>query len=462
MKSIEIPPTMFKKILIANRGEIAVRIIRACKELKIKTVAVHSTADSKSLHVHMADEAVCIGPPPPRDSYLNDVNIISAALITGAEAVHPGIGFLSERASFAEACEAHGLKFIGPSAAVMERMGDKSVARETMRAAGVPVVPGSNGPLETVEEAQEFAKKIGFPLLIKAALGGGGRGIRLVQNEEELPRQFDMARTEAASSFGKPDVYMEKFVEEPRHVEVQILADEHGHVVHLGERECSIQNLRHQKIIEESPWEKMPNGLRNKMGDAAVRAAKAIGYANAGTVEFLVDAKHDFFFMEMNKRLQVEHCVTEQVTGIDIVKQQLRVASGEKLSFGQRDIRWEGHAIECRINAEDPDRNFAPSAGRIERVVLPGGYGVRVDTHITAGYEVPPYYDPLLAKIIVWDKDRAGAIARMQRCLQETEIVGVKTNVALQLKILANAYYRRGELSTDFLQHRIIDGVNGK
>ena len=453
---------MFKKILIANRGEIAVRIIRACKELKVKTVAVHSTADSNSQHVHLADEAVCIGPPPPRDSYLNDVNIISAALITGAEAIHPGIGFLSERASFAEACEAHELKFIGPSAAVMERMGDKSVARETMRAAGVPVVPGSNGPLETVEEAQEFARKIGFPLLIKAALGGGGRGIRLVQNEEELPRQFDMARTEAASSFGKPDVYMEKFVEEPRHVEVQILADEHGHIVHLGERECSIQNLRHQKIIEKSPWEKMPNGLRNKMGDAAIRAAKAIGYANAGTVEFLVDANHDFYFMEMNKRLQVEHCVTEMVTGIDLVKQQLRIASGEKLAFGQRDIRWEGHAIECRINAEDPDRNFAPSAGRIERVVLPGGYGVRVDTHITAGYEVPPYYDPLLAKIIVWDKDRVGAIARMQRCLQETEITGVKTNIALQLKILANAFYRRGELSTDFLQRRIIDGNNGK
>ncbi len=453
---------MFKKILIANRGEIAVRIIRACKELKIKTVAVHSTADEHSLHVHLADEAVCIGPPPPRDSYLNDVNIISAALITGAEAIHPGIGFLSERASFAEACEAHGLKFIGPSAAVMERMGDKSVARETMRAAGVPVVPGSNGPLETVEEAQQFAQKIGFPLLIKASLGGGGRGIRLVQNEDELPRQFDMARAEAASSFGKPDVYMEKFVEEPRHVEIQILADEHGHVVHLGERECSIQNLRHQKVIEESPWEKMPTSLRNKMGDAAIRAAKAINYANAGTVEFLVDANNDFYFMEMNKRLQVEHCVTEQVTGIDLVKQQLRIASGEKLSFGQRDIRWEGHAIECRINAEDPDRNFAPSAGRIERVVLPGGYGVRVDTHITAGYDVPPYYDPLLAKIIVWDKDRMGAITRMQRCLQETEIVGVKTNIALQLKILANAFYRRGELSTDFLQRRIIDGGTGK
>ncbi len=449
---------MFKKILIANRGEIAVRIIRACKELKIKTVAVHSTADEGSQHVHMADDAVCIGPPPPRDSYLNDVNIISAALITGAEAIHPGIGFLSERASFAEACEAHGLKFIGPSAAVMERMGDKAVARETMRAAGVPVVPGSPGPVDTVDEAQKWAQKIGFPLLIKAALGGGGRGIRLVQNEDELPRQYDLARTEAASSFGKPDVYMEKFIEEPRHIEVQILADEHGHVVHLGERECSIQNLRHQKLIEESPADKLPPALRHRMGDAAVKGARAVGYTNAGTMEFLVDIHNEFYFMEMNKRLQVEHCVTEYVTGIDIVKQQIRVAAGEKLPFAQKDIRWEGHAIECRINAEDPDRNFAPSAGHISRVVLPGGYGVRVDTHITADYDVPPYYDPLLAKIIVWDKDRAGAIARMQRCLQETEIVGVKTNIALQLKIMANAYYRNGKLSTDFLQHRILDG----
>jgi acetyl-CoA carboxylase biotin carboxylase subunit len=452
---------MFKKILIANRGEIAVRIIRACKELKIKTVAVHSTADEASQHVHMADDAVCIGPPPPRDSYLNDVNIISAALITGAEAIHPGIGFLSERASFAEACEAHGLKFIGPSAEVMERMGDKAVARETMRAAGVPVVPGSPGPVDSVEEALKYAPKIGFPLLVKAALGGGGRGIRLVQNEEELPRQFDMARTEAESSFGKPDVYMEKFIEEPRHIEVQILADEQGHIVHLGERECSVQNLRHQKIIEESPWDKMPASLRHRMGEAAVKAAKAIGYTNAGTVEFLVDVNNEFYFMEMNKRLQVEHCVTECVTGIDIVKQQLRIAAGEKLSFGQKDVKWEGHAIECRINAEDPDRNFAPSAGRITRVVLPGGYGVRVDTHITAGYDVPPYYDPLIAKIIVWDKDRAGAIARMQRCLQEMEIVGVKTNIALQLKILANSYFRNGKLSTDFLQRRIIEGING-
>ncbi|HZP82594.1 MAG TPA: acetyl-CoA carboxylase biotin carboxylase subunit [Chthonomonadaceae bacterium] len=455
---------MFKKILIANRGEIAVRIIRACKELKIKTVAVHSTADAESLHVHLADEAVCIGPPAPKDSYLHAPNIISAAHITGADAIHPGIGFLSERASFAEACEACGLKFIGPSAAVMEKMGDKAVARETMRAAGVPVVPGSNGLLGSEQDAFHFAQKSGYPLLIKAAMGGGGRGIRLVQNEEELARQLDIARTEAASAFGSPDVYLEKFVEEPRHVEVQILADEHGHVIHLGERECSIQNLRHQKLIEEAPAAQLTPAQRNRLGEAAVRAARAIGYTNAGTVEFLMNGRGEFFFMEMNKRLQVEHCVTEAITDIDLVKQQILIASGERLAFGQKEIHWTGHAIECRINAEDPERNFAPSAGRIESVALPGGFGVRVDTHIRAGYEVPPYYDPLLAKIIVWDKDRAGAIARMQRALQETEITGVKTNLAFQRKILANAFYRRGEVSTDFIQRRILgsSGGNGR
>ena len=449
---------MFKKILIANRGEIAVRIIRACKELKIKTVAVYSTADADSLPVHWADEAVCIGPPAPKDSYLHAPNIISAAHITGAEAIHPGIGFLSERASFAEACEACGLKFIGPSAASMEKMGDKASAREIMRAARVPVVPGTYGAISNAQEALKYASKIGFPLLIKASLGGGGRGIRLVQNEEELPRQLDMAQNEAVGAFGSPDVYLEKFVEEPRHVEVQILADEHGHVLHLGERECSIQNLRHQKLIEESPAVQLTDSQRNRLGSAAVRAAKAVGYSNAGTVEFLMDAKGEFYFMEMNKRLQVEHCVTEMVTGIDIVKQQILIAAGEKLPFGQKDIRAEGHALECRINAEDPERNFAPSAGRIERVVLPGGLGVRVDTHITPGYEVPPYYDPLLAKVIVWDKDRISAITRMQRCLQEMEVVGVKTNIKFQQKILANAFYRRGDVSTDFIQRRILNG----
>ena len=453
---------MFKKILIANRGEIAVRIIRACKELKIKTVAVYSTADANSLHVHWADEAVCIGPPPPKDSYLHSLNIISAALITGCEAIHPGIGFLSERPSFAEACEAHGLKFIGPSAAAMDRMGDKAEARETMRAARVPVIPGSNGAITSEHEAIEFAKKVGYPVLIKASLGGGGRGIRLVQNDEELPRQLDLAKNEALSSFGNPDVYMEKFVEEPRHIEVQVFGDEHGHVVHLGERECSIQNHRHQKVLEEAPAANLTPSQRSKVGDAAVNAAKAIGYANAGTVEFLMDKRGDFYFLEMNKRLQVEHCITEMVTGLDLVKLQLSVAAGEKLPFVQKEVKWEGHAIECRINAEDPEKNFIPSAGVIERVVLPGGLGVRVDTHIVAGNEVPPYYDPLIAKVIAWGKNRAEAIARMERCMSEMEVVGVKTNIAFQQRILANAFYRRGDITTDFIQRRLTGHTSKK
>jgi len=452
---------MFNKILIANRGEIAVRIIRACKELRIKTVVVHSTADADSLAVQWADEAVCIGPPPPRDSYLHAPNIISAAEITGADAIHPGIGFLSERASFAMAVEACGLKFIGPSSASMDKMGDKAMARETMRAARVPVVPGT-ASVTSPQEALQFAQKTGYPLLIKAAHGGGGRGIRLVQNDEELPRQLDMARAEAASSFGNPDVYIEKFVEEPRHIEVQILADEHGHVIHLGERDCSVQNLRHQKLLEEAPAVILTAAQRRGIGEAAVRAAQAVGYSNAGTVEFLVDKRGDYYFLEMNKRLQVEHCITEVVTGIDLVKMQILVAAGEKLPFSQKEVRWEGHAIECRINAEDPDRNFAPSAGRIDKVILPGGFGVRVDTHIYPGYEVPSYYDSLLAKIITWDKTRAGAIARMQRALTEMEVTGIKTNIAFQRRILANAFYRRGDITTDFIQRRILNGDTGE
>jgi acetyl-CoA carboxylase biotin carboxylase subunit len=340
----------------------------------------------------------------------------------------------------------------------MEKMGDKAVARETMRIAGVPIVPGTNGILANEQDAIRFAQKVGYPILIKAALGGGGRGIRLVQSDEDLAMQLDMARTEAVAAFGSPDVYLEKYVEEPRHIEVQIIADEHGHVVHLGERECSIQNLRHQKLIEESPAYKLTPAQRKGIGEAAVRAARAIGYTNAGTIEFLVDARGDFYFMEMNKRLQVEHCVTEAVTGIDLVKQQIKIASGERLPFSQRDIHFDGHAIECRINAEDPERGFAPSAGCIDRLILPGGLGVRVDTHIVAGYVVPPYYDPLLAKVIVWDTDREGAITRMLRCLNEMEVGGVKTNIAFQRKILTNAFYRRGEVSTDFIQHRILQG----
>jgi acetyl-CoA carboxylase biotin carboxylase subunit len=453
---------MFKKILVANRGEIAVRIIRACRELKIKTVIAHSTSDAESLPVRLADEAVCIGPPPPRESYLNAPNILSAALITGADAVHPGVGFLSERASFAEGCEACGLKFIGPSPAVMERMGDKATARDAIRAAGVPIIPGAAGSITHDRVALEVAEKTGYPLMVKAAHGGGGRGIRLVQNEEELPRQLEMARAEAEAAFGSPDLYIEKFVEEPRHVEVQILADEHGHVVHLSERECSVQNPRRQKLIEEAPAAHLTVAQRARLGEAAVRAARAIGYTNCGTFEFLIDRRGDFFFLELNKRLQVEHCVTEAITGIDMVKMQIRIAAGERLPFNQKEIRLRGHAIECRINAEDVERGFAPDAGCIEALELPGGFGVRVDTHVYVGYEVSPYYDPLLAKIVVWDVDRAAAIARMQRCLQETVVKGVKTTVGFHRKVMANAFYRRGEVTTDFVQRRILNGAGAR
>ena len=447
---------MFKKILIANRGEIAVRIVRACREMKIKSVVAYSTADANSLAVHLADEAVCIGPPAPRDSYLHAPNIISAAHITGAEAIHPGIGFLSERPSFVETVEACGLKFIGPSAAAMERLGDKAKAREAMRAGGVPIVPGSVGAIASDEEALAFVKKTGYPILVKASLGGGGRGIRLVQNEEELSRGIEMARQEAASAFGSSEVYLEKFVEEPRHVEVQVIGDTFGNVIHLGERECSIQNPRRQKIVEEAPASMLPIALRSKLCDAAVKAAKTIGYSCAGTVEFLVDAKGGFYFMEMNKRLQVEHCITEMVTGIDIVKLQIRVAAGEKLGISQKEIKIDGHAIECRINAEQPEKNFTPSTGTLTKVQFPGGYGVRVDTHVVTGYEVSPYYDSLLAKVIAWGKDRNEAISRMERCLGEVEVEGVHTNTNLCKRILADAFYRRGEFSTDFVKRRIL------
>ncbi|MHB0913052.1 MAG: acetyl-CoA carboxylase biotin carboxylase subunit [Armatimonadota bacterium] len=450
---------MFKKVLIANRGEIALRVIRACREMKIPTVAVYSQADAESLHVSMADEAVCIGPPASKDSYLNASNIISAAVITGADAIHPGYGYFSETPSFAEACEACKIKFIGPKPASVERMGDKAKAREIMQSAGVPVIPGTKGVLQSEQEAMKLAGKMGYPVLVKAAAGGGGRGIRLVQNEEELGKTLKIAQMEAEASFGNPDVYMEKFIEEPRHIEVQILADEHGHVVHLGERECSIQNARHQKMLEEAPSAALSSAMRAKMGDAAIRAAKAVGYTNAGTVEFLLDSHGDFYFMEMNTRVQVEHPVTEVITGIDIVKEQLRIAAGEKLGYGQKDVQIRGHAIECRITAEDPDRGFTPSSGKIESLVLPGGFGVRMDTHIYPGYTVPPYYDSLLGKLIVWAPSRAEAIARMTRCLEELEIEGLKTNAPFHLKIMANAFYRRGEFSTSFIQSRMMNGA---
>lgn len=437
------------------------RIIRACKEMKIATVAVYSQADADALHVRLADEAVCIGPPANRDSYLNAPNIISAAVITGADAIHPGYGYFSEVPSFAEACEACKIKFIGPNSASIEKMGDKAKAREIMQSAGVPVIPGTKGVLQNEQDAFRTAAKMGYPVLIKAAAGGGGRGIRLAQNEEELGKVLKVAQTEADSAFGNPDVYMEKFIEEPRHVEVQILADSHGHCVHLGERECSIQTGRHQKMLEEAPCTVLTPGLRTKMGEAAVKAARAVDYVNAGTVEFLLDAKGHFYFMEMNTRLQVEHPVTEAVTGVDIVKEQIRIAAGQKLRFAQKDVRIEGHSIECRITAEDPDKGFTPSSGKIESLILPGGLGVRVDTHMYPGYDIPPYYDSLLAKLIVWAPDRQEAISRMSRCLSEFTVEGLKTNIPFHIQIMENEYYRRGELSTSFVKRRM-GGGNGQ
>lgn len=448
---------MFKKILIANRGDIAVRIIRAAREMKIATVAVYSQADADALHVRLADEAVCIGPPEAKGSYLNAPNILSAAVITGCDAVHPGIGFLAEVASFAEMCDTIGLKYIGPPVSAIETMGDKIQARATMEKAGVPIVPGTNTPLRDPMEAFKIASQIGYPVMIKAAGGGGGRGIRVVQNEEEFPKILKTAQVEAESAFGNPDVYIEKFIDTFRHIEVQILADEHGNVLHLGERDCSLQTQRYQKMVEEAPAPHLPDAARRRICDAAVKAAKAANYANAGTVEFIVAPDNTFFFMEMNTRLQIEHPITEMVTGLDLVKWQIRIAAGEKLPFSQKGVHWNGHAIEVRLTARDPERDFAPSAGRIDSLRLPGGLGVRVDTQVFCGYEVPPYYDSMLAKIIVWDEDRAGAIARMQRALDETEIVGVKTDLEYHKRIMANAFFRKGELNTRFLATHLSD-----
>ena len=448
---------MFKKILVANRGEIAIRIIRACKEMGIATVAIYSEADKNSLHVRMADEAVCVGPPPNKESYLNMPNIISAAIITGAEAIHPGYAYFSEQASFAEACEACNLKFIGPKASSIELMGDKARAKETAAKAGVPVIPGSKGTVESEQQAFKTASKMGYPIRLKATAGGGGRGIRVVQSEDELASQLRVATAEAEAAFGNGELYIEKEIEEPRHVEIQILGDEHGRYVHLGERECSIQR-RNQKLLEEAPSVAVTPAIRTKMGEAAIKLAKAVGYANAGTVEFLLDRHGNFYFMEMNTRVQVEHPVTEFVTGVDIVKEQISVAAGEKLSLAQKDVRIEGHAIECRIIAEDPENNFAPSVGTISSLVMPGGIGVRIDSHIYAGYEIPPYYDAMLAKLVVWGSDRNEAIARMLRCLSEFEIHGIKTNITYQAAILSNPYFKKGELSTSFIPRRMSNG----
>lgn len=446
---------MFKKILIANRGEIALRIIRACREMNIETVAVFSEADRDALHVREADQAVCIGPNPSAKSYLNIPNILSAAELTGVDAIHPGYGFLSENARFAEICESSGITFIGPSPLAIETMGDKATARKTMIEAGVPVVPGSKEIITDVEAAAKIAGEIGYPVLIKASAGGGGKGMRVAQNEKELVKSIQAAQTEAQAAFGNDEVYLEKYVEEPRHIEFQILADKFGNVVHLGERDCSLQR-RHQKLLEESPSPAMTPELRQAMGDAAVAAVKAANYSSVGTIEFLLDRHNQFYFIEMNTRIQVEHPVTELVTGVDLIKEQIRIAAGEPLAFKQEDIQVRGWAIECRINAENTEKNFMPSPGTIEYYHVPGGPGIRVDSAVYQGYTIPPYYDSMVGKLIVWGGDREEAIQRMKRALEEFVIEGIHTTIPFHLKVLDNAFFRRGEVYTNFIQRRIL------
>lgn len=442
---------MFRKILIANRGEIAVRIIRACKELGVQTVAVYSQADKDALFVKLADEAVCIGKDKSKDSYLNMENIISATILTGAQAIHPGFGFLSENSEFARLCEACNIKFIGPSADVIDLMGNKSKARETMIKAGVPVVPGSDGDVLEAEEGLKIAKKIGFPVMIKAAAGGGGKGMREVFKEEDFISLFDTAKSESIACFGDGRMYIEKLIIKPRHIEFQIMADTYRNVIHLGERDCSIQR-RHQKMLEEAPSPAISEKLRKKMGQAAVNAAKAVGYENAGTIEFLLDANGDFYFMEMNTRIQVEHPVTEFITGFDIVKEQLKVASSEKLSKKQDEIEIKGHAIECRINAENPNMGFRPSPGTLTKYVVPGGLGVRVDSGVYEGYKIPPIYDSMIAKLIVHGNDRTEAIAKMKRALDEFDIQGVDTTIPFQRRVLENERFVSGNFDTAFIE----------
>jgi acetyl-CoA carboxylase biotin carboxylase subunit len=451
---------VFKKILIANRGEVALRIIYACRELGIKTVAVYSQADENSLHVRWADEDVCIGPARSADSYLNVPAVISAAEVTGADAIHPGYGFLSESAYLAEVCEACHIKFIGPDPQVIRLMGDKARARRVMRKAGVPILPGSDGPLDSEEKALKLAKDIGFPVIVKATAGGGGRGMRIVRAPGELSNAVKTAQREAEAAFGVGDVYIEKYVESPRHIEFQILGDQFGNVVHLGERECSIQR-RHQKLIEESPSPALSEKMRRKMGGVVIDAAKAVQYTNAGTFEFLMDPSGHFYFMEANTRLQVEHPVTEMVTGIDIVKQQIRIAAGERLPFKQGDIVFTGHSIECRINAEDPE-TFVPSPGVIHAFSVPGGPGVRVETFAHPECTITPYYDSMIAKLIVHGRDRAEAIARMRRTLEMTVVEGIKTTIPLHLKILADPEFVAGKLSTAFMEQFLARRPHGR
>lgn len=450
---------MIRKLLIANRGEIAVRIIRACREMGIETVAVYSEADKESLHTQLADEAVCIGPGPSAESYLNMERIMSATLVSGADAIHPGFGFLSENARFAEFCEKCNVTFVGPGSEIIRNLGNKQVARNTMVAAGVPVIPGTNEPVYDVEAGAREAQKIGYPVIIKAALGGGGKGMRTAYTPEEFALAFQTAQKEAQIAFGDGTMYMEHFVEHPRHIEFQILADSQGHVIHLGERDCSIQR-NHQKMIGESPSVVISEELRQKMGEAAVKAAKAASYVNAGTIEFLLEKNETFYFMEMNTRIQVEHPVTEWVTGLDLIKEQIRIASGLPLTMTQEDVQIQGHAIECRINAENPWKHFRPSPGTITGLHLPGGQGIRVDTAIYDGYQVPPYYDSMLVKLIVHGENRADAIAKMQSALGEVIIEGIDTNVDYQFEILKDPDYQAGKIDIEFLNTHVIAGVN--
>lgn len=449
---------MFKKVLIANRGEIALRVIRTCREMGIKTVAVYSTADKDSLHVRFADEAVCIGKPKSADSYLNIPHIIAASEITNADAVHPGYGFLAENSKFAQICGDHGIKFIGPTPDMINAMGDKITAKETMIKAGVPVIPGGGGLLQNLNEAKSLAKEIGYPVILKATAGGGGKGMRVVWLESEMERAYNTAKAEAGASFKNDGIYMEKFVEEPRHIEIQIAGDQFGTVCHLSERDCSIQR-RHQKLVEESPSPFMTTELREKMGEAAIKAASAINYESVGTIEFLVDKHRNFYFMEMNTRIQVEHCVTEEVINFDLIKEQIKIAMGEKIS-GENHLP-QMHAIECRINAEDPYNEFRPSPGRINVLNTPGGHGVRVDSHVYAGYVIPPYYDSMIGKLITVARTRNEAIDTMYRALSEYVIDGVKTTIPFHLQLMKNEDFRKGNFTTKFLESFVMDKASG-
>ena len=441
---------MFKKVLIANRGEIAVRVIRACRELGIPTVAVYSQADAKSLHVRLATDAYCIGPAASSDSYLNIPAIISTAMMTGADAIHPGYGFMSERADFVDICTKHGIKFIGPSAESMRKMGDKATARKTMIENNVPVTPGT-GIIKSIEDLQAFAKKAGYPIILKATAGGGGKGMRIVRCDEELEANMNLCQQEAQKFFGNPDIYAEKFLENPRHIEVQIIGDRYGNVIHLGERDCSIQR-RHQKLLEEAPSPAIDEKTRKEMGEAAVRAAKAINYEGAGTCEFLLDNDGKWYFMEMNTRVQVEHCVTEMISQVDIVREQILVAAGEKLGYTQNDVRLYGHAIECRINAENPERDFMPCPGKIDGYFAPGGYGVRVDSHVYPGYSIPPYYDSMIGKLICWGRTRNEARRRMYQALKEYVVTGIETTIPFHQGIIEDDVFISGNFNTGFIE----------